>query len=49
MLNVPATFDFSRWYAPNAMSVPVGLLVLVVWSFYTALGGQKIVKSEILE
>jgi hypothetical protein len=30
------------------MSVPVGLLVLAVWSFYSALGGQKIVKGEIL-
>jgi len=49
MLNVPVTFDFSRWYAPAAMSVPVGILAFAVWSFYTALGGQKLIKSEALE
>ena len=27
MLNIPVTFDFSRWYAPNAMSVPIVVLV----------------------
>jgi hypothetical protein len=49
MLNVPATFDFSRWYAPAAMSVPIGILVLAIWSFYAALGSQKLIKGEMLE
>lgn len=49
MVNVPTTFDFSRWYAPGAMAVPIGILALAVWSFYTALGGQKLIKGEMLE
>jgi hypothetical protein len=49
MLNVPSTFDFSRWYAANALSLPVVVLVLAVCTFYTALGGQKIIKGELLE
>ncbi len=49
MLNVPVTFDFSRWYAPAAMSVPIGILAFAVWCFYTALGGQKLIKAEALE
>lgn len=49
MMNVSATFDFSRWYAPAAMSVPIGILALAAWSFYTALGGQKVIKSDMLE
>ena len=49
MLNVPATLDFSRWYAPAAMSLPIGILALAVWSFYTALGAHKLIKGEMLE
>jgi serine/threonine-protein kinase len=49
MMNLPATFDFSRWYAPNAMIVPVGILALAAWSFYIALGGQKLLQGEMLE
>jgi hypothetical protein len=41
--------DFSRWYAAAAMSVPVGVLALALWGFYTALGGQKLVQGEVLE
>ena len=46
MLNVPITLDFSRWYATAAISVPVGMLAIAVWAFYTALGGQKLIKDE---
>ncbi len=49
MLNVPVTFDFSRWYAPFAMSIPIVILALAIWSFSTALAGQKLIKAEILE
>jgi hypothetical protein len=47
MLSVPVTLDFSRWYAAAAMSVPVGVLVIGIWGFYTALGGQKLIKDEV--
>ncbi|HET9364521.1 MAG TPA: hypothetical protein VFP71_05945, partial [Candidatus Angelobacter sp.] len=47
MLNVPITLDFSRWYATAAISVPVGVLAIGVWAFYTALGGQKLIKDEV--
>ena len=46
MLNVPITFDFSRWYASTAMIVPLGVLALGVWGFYTSLGGQKLFKEQ---
>ena len=49
LLNVPVTFDFSRWYAPNAMSVPIAVLLLAGWGFWTALAGQKLIESETLD
>ena len=49
MLNIPVTFDFSRWYAPNAMSVPIVVLALAVWAFWTALAGQKLIKGDGLD
>ncbi len=49
MMNLPANFDFSRWYAPNAMSVPIGILALGAWGFYAALAGQKIIRGEMPE
>lgn len=47
LLNVPVTFDFSRWYAPYALFVPLFVLVLAAWGFYTALGGQKLFEAAI--
>jgi len=49
MLNVPVAFDFSRWYAPYSLTVPLVMLVLAAWSFYTVLAGQKLFKGEMLE
>jgi hypothetical protein len=46
MLNVPVTFDFSRWYAPYALAVPLFVLGLAIWGFYTALAGQKLFKLD---
>jgi serine/threonine-protein kinase len=46
LLNVPVTFDFSRWYAPSAMCVPIVMLALGAWGFYTALAGQKLFKAD---
>ncbi|MFZ0480257.1 MAG: serine/threonine-protein kinase [Terriglobales bacterium] len=48
-LNVPVTFDFSRWYAPAAMTVPIGILAIAAWAFWIALAGQKLIKGEVLE
>ena len=49
MLNVPVTFDFSRWYAPAAMFIPVVITAIAAWGFHTALAGQKLFKSEALD
>jgi predicted Ser/Thr protein kinase len=46
MLNVPLTLDFSRWYAIAALTTPLGFLAMAIWAFYTALGGQKLIKEE---
>ena len=46
MLNVPVTLDFSRWYATTAMGVPLAVLAIAIWGFYTALGGQKLIQDE---
>jgi serine/threonine-protein kinase len=48
-MNVPITLDFSRWYASYAMSSAVLVLAVATWGFYTALGGQKLIKGEMLE
>lgn len=48
MLNVPVTLDFSRWYAPYAALVPIFIAALALWSFYTALAGQKLFQGEAL-
>ncbi|HET9184275.1 MAG TPA: protein kinase [Candidatus Angelobacter sp.] len=49
MLNVPVTLDFSRWYATTAMIIPLAVLAIAIWGFYTALGGQKLMKDQPLE
>ena len=46
MLNVPLTLDFSRWYAIAALTTPLGFLAISIWAFFTALGGQKLIKEE---
>ncbi len=46
MLNVPVTFDFIRWYAPYALAVPLFILAIAIWGFYTALAGQSLFKLE---
>jgi serine/threonine-protein kinase len=49
LLNVPISVDFSRWYASESLLAPLCVLVLGIWGFYTALGGQKLIKGEMLE
>ena len=47
--NVPLTADFSRWYASTTLLVPAIVLALTVWAFYAAMGGQKLIKGELLD
>jgi hypothetical protein len=49
LLNVPISFDFSRWYASTALLVPLVVLALAAWSFHIALGGRKLWKEELLD
>ncbi len=49
LLNVPFTFDFSLWYAPNMPCVILSFAALAIFGFYTALAGQKVMKDELLE
>jgi len=44
--NVPITLDFSRWYATTAMGIPLVVLAIAIWGFYTALGGQKLIRVD---
>jgi len=46
LVNVPSMLDFSRWYSTAAMTAPLAILALGIWGFYTALGGQKLIKDE---
>jgi serine/threonine-protein kinase len=47
LLNVPVTLDFSAWYASNTLLPLVIVAALAVWSFYNALAGQKLWKTEL--
>ncbi len=47
--NVPMTSDFSRWYATTTLMVPAIVLALTIWAFYAAMGGQKLIKGDLLE
>lgn len=47
--NLPVTADFSRWYSTTTLIVPALTLGLTIWAFYTAMAGQKLIKSDLLE
>jgi serine/threonine-protein kinase len=49
LLNVPFTLDFSDWYAPAAICIVLSVMALAGWGFYTALGGQRLLKDELFE
>jgi len=49
LLNVPYSFDFSRWYTVHAIWILAGFVALAAWGFYTSLGGQKLWKDELFE
>ena len=44
--NIPITTHGSAWYFANSAFVIVCVLALVAWAFRTAVGGQKVFKSE---
>jgi len=46
MLNAPISFDFSRWYAPATLFVPIAVIALAAYSFHAALGGRKLWSSD---
>jgi hypothetical protein len=49
LANLPVTGDFSRWYSTTTLIVPALTLGLTIWAFYTAMAGQKLIKSDLLE
>ncbi len=49
LLNFPVTLNFSAWYAGTALLPLLAILALAAFSFYTSLGGQKLVAEKLLE
>jgi serine/threonine-protein kinase len=49
LLNLPYSFDFSRWYTAHATAILAGFVVIAAWGFYSSLGGQKLWKDELFE
>jgi len=49
LLNVPYSFDFSRWYTAHGAAILAGFVAIAAWGFYTSLGGQKLWKDELFE
>jgi hypothetical protein len=47
--NLPATTNFSAWYASGPIFALVLVVALAVWAFHTSLAGQPIFKRELLE
>jgi serine/threonine-protein kinase len=45
LTNLPATLDFSAWYAPNTLLIVGAIIVLAAWAFYTSVGGQLVRKD----
>ncbi len=49
LLNVPATLDFSNWYAARSLCVLLSFAVIAAWGFYTSLAGQRLWKEDLFE
>lgn len=49
LANVPATTDFSAWYAAAVLFPFLMITALAVWGFYTALAGRPLLKDELFE
>jgi serine/threonine-protein kinase len=46
---VPLATDFSAWYAGSALPALVAFLGLSIYGFYTSLGGQPLVRTDLLD
>jgi hypothetical protein len=49
LVGAPLTFDFSRWYAPYSAATFVLVLLLALFAFKTALGSQKLFRTDLFE
>ena len=47
--SVPITTDFSSWYIGGSLFVFVLVAAMAVWGWYTALGGQKLVRENLFD
>jgi serine/threonine-protein kinase len=45
LANVPATLDFSAWYAANTLLIVGAIIVLAAWALYTSVGRQLLRKD----
>ena len=49
MNQTPLTSDFSVWYASRGLQEIVMIMAVAVWCFYHALGGRKLLQTELLD
>jgi serine/threonine-protein kinase len=49
MYQTPLTADFSVWYASRGLQEIVMIMAVALWCFYHALGGRKLLKTELLD
>ena len=45
----PLTSDFSAWYASRELQEIAMIVAVALWCFYHALGGRKLLKTELLD
>ena len=45
----PLTSDLSVWYASRGLQEIVMITAIALWCFYHALGGRKLLKTELLD
>jgi len=46
---VPLATDFSAWYVGNMLPALVAVLGLSIYGFYTSLGGQPLIRTDLLD
>jgi hypothetical protein len=49
LANIPATTDFSAWYAGATLFPFLVVAALAVWGFYTALAGRPLIREELFD
>jgi hypothetical protein len=49
VVTVPLATDFSTWYAGSALPALVAVLGLTVYGLYTSLGGQPLIRTDLLD